>query len=65
MLGTSEGYDVGTYGRELCMSPSIPTSANHKKGDVCFNTNAVAGGSEGWIDLADGAHFAPLGRVQK
>ena len=43
--------------RLICLSKVLPTNANHKKGDICFNTDPTHGGPVGWTDMADGANF--------
>lgn len=55
------GWAAGS--RLLCMSATIPTGTWHKQGDACFNTGASAGGPAGWVDVANGANFAPFGVV--
>ena len=55
--------NVTADARNICMSLTMPTSANYKKGDICFNTNPAHGSPMGWVDLNDGANFIPLANV--
>jgi hypothetical protein len=62
MAYNAEDFSNATQNaRNICMSLTMPTSANHKKGDICFNTNPTHGGPVGWTDMADGANFEAWG----
>ena len=52
-----------TDARLICLSKVLPTNANHKKGDICFNSDPTHGGPVGWTDMADGANFEAWGTL--
>jgi hypothetical protein len=68
-----EGVDLAVKGniqfsnKKFVTGPSVPTSGNFNKGDICWNENPVADNYVGWICIEAGApgRWLPFGSIAR